>query len=42
VKLPDERAGLLMVFRAFDRMSYALVLEINDTVQVGDKVTNPR
>ncbi len=42
VKLPDERTGLLMVFRAFDRMSYALVLEINDTVQVGDKVTNPR
>ncbi len=42
VKLPDERTGLLMVFRAFDRLSYALVLEINDTVQVGDKVTNPR
>lgn len=42
LKLPDERAGLLMVFRAFDRMSYALVLEISDTVQVGDKVTNPR
>ncbi len=42
VKLPDERTGLLMVFRAFDRLSYALVLEINDTVQVGDRVTNPR
>ena len=42
VKLPDERTGLLMVFRAFDRLSYALVLEINNTIQVGDKVTNPR
>ena len=42
LKLPDERAGLLMVFRAFDRMSYALVLEISDTVQVGDRVSNPR
>ena len=42
VKLPDERAGLLMVFRAFDRLSYALVLEISDTIQVGDKVVNPR
>jgi hypothetical protein len=42
LKLPDERAGLLMVFRAFDRLSYALVLEINDTIQVGDKVANPR
>ena len=42
VKVPDERTGLLMVFRPFERLSYALVLEINDTVQVGDKVTNPR
>ena len=42
LKLPDERAGLLMVFRAFDRLSYALVLEINDTIQVGDRVANPR
>ena len=42
IKLPDERAGLLMVFRAFDRLSYALVLEITDTVQVGDRVANPR
>jgi LysM repeat protein len=42
VKLPDERSGLLMVFRTFDRLSYALVLEITDTVSVGDRVTNPR
>ena len=42
VKLPDERSGLLMVFRTFDRLSYALVLEITDTVTVGDRVTNPR
>jgi hypothetical protein len=42
LKLPDERSGLLMVFRTFDHLSYALVLEINDTVMVGDRVTNPR
>ena len=42
IKLPDERNGLLMVFRPFDKLSYALILEINDTVQVGDRVTNPR
>jgi hypothetical protein len=42
IKLPDERAGLLMVFRAFDRLSYALVLEINDTIQVSDRIANPR
>jgi len=33
MKLPDERNGLLMVFRAFDRVSYALVLEITDAVR---------
>ena len=42
LKLPDERAGLLMVFRTFDRLSYGLVLEISDTIQVGDRVANPR
>lgn len=42
VKLPDERNGLLMVFRTFDKLSYALILEITDGVKVGDRLTNPR
>jgi hypothetical protein len=42
IKLPDERSGLLMVFRTFEHLSYALVLEITDTVGIGDRVTNPR
>ncbi len=42
VKLPNERNGLLMVFRPFDKLSYALILEITDGVKVGDRVTNPR
>ena len=42
LKLPDERSGLLMVFRTFEHLSYALVLEITDTVTIGDRVTNPR
>jgi hypothetical protein len=42
MKLPDERNGLLMVFRTFDRLSYALILEITDGVRVGDRLTNPR
>jgi LysM repeat protein len=41
LKLPNERIGLLMVFRPFDRVSYALVLEINDTPRVGDLLVNP-
>ncbi len=42
LKLPDERNGLMMVFRTFDRLSYALVLEIGDAVQVGDRIASPR
>ena len=42
MKLPDERNGLLMVFRTFDRLSYALVLDITDGVKVGDRLVTPR
>lgn len=42
IKLPDERNGLMMVFRTFDRLSYALILEIAEGVQVGDRFSNPR
>lgn len=42
LKLPDERNGLLMVFRTFEHLSYALVLEIRDPVSIGDRVVNPR
>ncbi len=39
--LPDERYGLLMVFRVFERASYALVLNADRPVTVLDVVTNP-
>src|SRR5512133_1252780 len=42
LKLPDERNGLLMVFRTFEKLSYALVLDITDGVKVGDRLVNPR
>jgi hypothetical protein len=42
MKLPDERIGLLMVFRPFEKLSYALVLEITDVVRAGDRVMSPR
>lgn len=40
-KLPDERYGLVMVFRTFDRTSFALVMEASRPVAVSDVVTNP-
>ncbi len=41
VTIPDERAGLLMVFRPYDRMSYALVMKSTRPMGVLDRVTNP-
>ncbi|HHO69286.1 MAG TPA: LysM peptidoglycan-binding domain-containing protein [Gammaproteobacteria bacterium] len=41
VKLPDERAGLVMVFRTFDKVSYALVMKATSALHVGDRVKNP-
>lgn len=41
VKLPDERYGLLLVFRTFDRVSYGLVMQAASAVHQGDVVTNP-
>ena len=40
-KLPNERIGLLMVFRPFEKVSYALVLEISDVPKAGDLLVNP-
>jgi hypothetical protein len=42
IKLPNERNGLLMVFRTFDKLSYALILQITDGVRIGDRLANPR
>ncbi|HEV8333985.1 MAG TPA: LysM peptidoglycan-binding domain-containing protein [Steroidobacteraceae bacterium] len=41
VDLPDERIGLAMVFKAFDRMSYALVMETTHEIRQGDLAGNP-
>jgi hypothetical protein len=40
-KLPTERYGLVMVFRVFDRASYALVMQASRPVAVTDIVANP-
>jgi len=41
LSVPDERSGLLFVFRVFNRVSYAIVLNTTDPVFVGDFVRNP-
>lgn len=41
VKLPEERNGLTVVFRVFDRVSYVLVMSSKRPVKVGDIVQTP-
>ncbi|MFZ5653820.1 MAG: LysM peptidoglycan-binding domain-containing protein [Pseudomonadota bacterium] len=41
VTLPPERAGLLMVFRTFEQMSFGLVMHASRPLQVGDLVREP-
>ena len=41
VKLPDERVGLIFVFRVFDNLSYALVLQSTRQFNLGDVVQTP-
>ncbi|WP_111642188.1 LysM peptidoglycan-binding domain-containing protein [Marinimicrobium alkaliphilum] len=41
VNLPDERAGLVMIFRTFEKMSFGLVLEADRPLAVEDRVRNP-
>ena len=39
--LPDERNGLIFVFRVFDKLSYALVMRSTSPIYVGDVVQTP-
>jgi nucleoid-associated protein YgaU len=41
IRLPADRAGLLMVFRTFERLSYGLVLRTEQPLKVLDEVRNP-
>ncbi len=41
VTMPDERAGVLMVFRVFERVSYALVMDATRTMRLLDRVKRP-
>ncbi|MHB1214146.1 MAG: LysM peptidoglycan-binding domain-containing protein [Thiobacillus sp.] len=41
IKLPDARSGLVMVYRVYDRVSYALIMESDGPVYLLDAVTTP-
>lgn len=41
VTLPDEPAGMMMVFKIFDRISYGLIVEATSEIRKYDLVRNP-
>ena len=42
IKLPSEHNGLAIVFLTFERVSYALLLDVRTGVRVGDRLVNPQ
>jgi LysM repeat protein len=41
VRLPDESSGTLLVFKTYERMSYALIYSDTVPINIGDRVRNP-
>jgi len=41
VKLPDERIGLVMIIRAYDKMSFALIMEADEPIRMNERVRTP-
>lgn len=42
VTLPDERAGLVLIFRPFDRVSYGIIMQTTFPIHLGDLVKQPQ
>ncbi len=40
VTLPDERAGIAMVFKTYLKVSYALVMKATKAIHIGDKISD--
>jgi len=41
IKLPDETYGTLLIFRVFNNISYGLVMQVTDAVQIADIARSP-
>jgi hypothetical protein len=41
IQLPDEKSGLLMVFKTYDKVSLGLVLQAKSILSVGNKIERP-
>jgi hypothetical protein len=41
IKLPDREYGSIFIFRVFNNISYGLVMQVSDSVQIGDVAKSP-
>jgi hypothetical protein len=41
VRIPDEQAGTLMVFKVYDRIGLGLIMEATEAIHIHDHVRNP-
>ena len=41
IKLPDREYGSMFIFRVFNNISYGLVMQVSDSVQIGDVAKSP-
>ncbi|MEK9825602.1 MAG: peptidoglycan-binding protein LysM, partial [Methylotenera sp.] len=41
IKLPNERIGLVMIFRVFDKVAYGLVMQATEPINMLDAVQTP-
>ena len=41
IKLPDDKIANLMVFKTYDQVSYALLMETSSAVKIGDRASSP-
>jgi hypothetical protein len=39
-RLPLERSGIIMIFKAYDRISYGLIMRASYGIKVYDQVNN--
>lgn len=40
-EVPNEESGLMMVFRVFEKLSYALIMESSRAISIGDRYESP-
>jgi hypothetical protein len=41
ITLPDDQIAILMIFKAYEKVSYALLMETSAAVKVGDRASSP-